>query len=203
MAESHPGYRIFFLGAGFSRPAGLPLATELFPLIQKNIEARYGLETKFHGDLDDYLDYRKACLGISATEQPVDFEQFMSYLDIEHYLGLRGSKTWSNEGNESQLMMRKAIGQIIHKRTPNPDKLPDVYKRFAECLSPHDTVLTTNYDIVLERALEHVGKPYRLFPHRYKTIGQHTNTIDSNVEEVIIFKLHGCIATDRARINEQ
>lgn len=122
MVKSHPGFRIFFLGAGFSSPAGLPLATELFPLIQENIEARYGFKTEFHRDLDKYLDYRKACLGI-ATEKPVDFEQFMSYLDIEHYLGLRGSKTWSNEGNSSQIMIREVIGQIIHERTPNSDKL--------------------------------------------------------------------------------
>lgn len=192
MTAAHPGFRIFVLGAGFSRPAGLPLATELFPLIQKNIEAHWGLETKFQRDLQDYLQYRKACLGLDEGE-PVDFEQFMSYLDIEHYLGLRGSKTWSSEGNESQIMMRKAIGQIINDRTPSPDKLPDVYYRFADCLSVHDTVLTTNYDIVLERAFEHVGKPYRLFPHRYKDIGEGFNTIDSDDEEVVVLKLHGSV----------
>lgn len=192
MTSVHPGFRIFFLGAGFSRPAGLPLATELFPLIQNNIEARWGLDTKFRRDLGHYLDYRKACSGIDDGE-PVDFEQFMSYLDIEHYLGLRGSKTWSSEGNESQIMMRKALGQIIHDRTPTSDKLPDYYYRFADCLSVHDTVLTTNYDIVLERALEHVGKPYRHYPHRYKDVGKHYNTIDSDIEEVAVLKLHGSV----------
>jgi hypothetical protein len=193
MSTEHPGFRLFFLGAGFSRPAGLPLALELFPLIQKDIEAHHGSETKFHRDLHDYLDYREACHRVGKTE-PVDFEQFMSYLDIEHYLRLRGSKTWSSEGNESQIMMRKAIGRIVHDRTPPADELPDVYYEFASRLSAHDTVLTTNYDTVLERAFEHIGKPYRLFPHRYKEVHASGSAIvDSDAKETPIFKLHGSV----------
>lgn len=42
MAEKHPGYRIFVLGAGFSIDAGLPLASELFSEVCKLIEQRYG-----------------------------------------------------------------------------------------------------------------------------------------------------------------
>ena len=30
MPSEHPGFRVFILGAGFSRLAGLPLATELY-----------------------------------------------------------------------------------------------------------------------------------------------------------------------------
>jgi hypothetical protein len=191
--DKHPGFRLFFLGAGFSRPAGLPLASELFPLIQDDIEGHYGTETKFHRDLHNYLEYRQACLRVADSES-VNFEQFMSYLDIEHYLRLRGSKTWSSEGNESQIMMRRATGRIVHQRTPAANKLPDVYYRFAERLSPHDTVLTTNYDIVLERAFEHIGKPYRLFPHRYKEVhASGGGIVDSTVEDTAIYKLHGSV----------
>jgi hypothetical protein len=63
---------------------------------------------------------------VGQSEQDLDLERFMSYLDIEHYLGFRGSKTWSSEGNESQLMIRKAIGHVIHSRMPDPGALPDV-----------------------------------------------------------------------------
>jgi hypothetical protein len=40
MPVTHPGFRIFVLGAGFSRLAGLPLANELFALIKDWIEQR-------------------------------------------------------------------------------------------------------------------------------------------------------------------
>lgn len=193
MSEQHPGFRVFVIGAGFSRPAGLPLASELFSEVRNRIELRHGPETKFQRDVEDYLEYRKACDGLDLDEANLDLEQFMSYLDIEHYLDLRGSDTWSLEGNESQLMIRKGIGEVIHGSTPAANQLPDCYYRFAEQLSPHDLVITFNYDVVLERALDHVGKPYRLFPHRYKSIGRHSSTIDSDIEEVTILKLHGSV----------
>lgn len=192
-APTHPGFRIFILGAGFSKPAGLPIASELFPLVRQHIIERHGKETKFDRDLHEYLDYCTACGYSGQTEENLDLERFMSYLDIEHYLGFRGSKTWSSEGNESQLMVRKAIGHVIHSRTPPSDKLPDVYLRFAESLSIHDTVLTLNYDLVLENALAAVGKPFRRYPNRFKSIHAHGGTLDSETEEVVLLKLHGSL----------
>lgn len=193
MPIAHPGFRIFVLGAGFSRPAGLPLAAELFSEVRSSVERRYGRETKFQRDIGNYVEYRSVCDGTAFQENKIDLEELMSFLDIEHFLELRGSDTWSQEGNESQLMIRKAIGEVVHGRTPPADRLPDVYYRFAEQLTPHDTVITFNYDILLERALEHIGKPYRLFPHRFKSIGRYSNVVDSDVEEVTVLKLHGSV----------
>ena len=130
------------LGAGFSRLAGLPLATTLFPMVKTSIESRHGRETKFHRDLDEYIEYRKKADGVELKEHDVDLEALLSYLDIEHFLELRGSDTWSSEGNESQLMIRAAIGEVIQRQTPPADKLHPAYYRFAESLSVHDWVLT-------------------------------------------------------------
>ncbi len=193
MAILHPGHRIFVVGAGFSRPAGLPLASELFSEVRRRIEDRHGRDTKFQRDLSNYIEYRTACDGVALAETTIDLEEFMSFLDIEHFLELRGSDTWSREGNESQLMIRRAIGEVIHGRTPSGDSLPEIYYRFAERLTSRDTVLTFNYDVLLERALEHVGKPYRLFPRRFKSIGRGSNIVDTDVEEVTVLKLHGSI----------
>lgn len=192
-SSAHPGFRIHVLGAGFSRPAGLPIASELFPLVRKHIVSRHGKDTKFDRDLHEYLDYCSACGFSGQSEDDLDLERFMSYLDIEHYLGFRGSKTWSSEGNESQLMIRKAIGNIIHSRTPSPEALPDVYLRYAESLSVHDTILTLNYDLVLENALAAVGKPFRRYPSRFKSINAHGGTLDNDTDEVVLLKLHGSV----------
>lgn len=193
MVKPHPGCRIFVIGAGFSRPAGLPLACELYPEVKRRIEARHGCDTKFHRDLRNYISYRTSCNGHPLNENDIDLEEFLSYLDIEHYLGLRGSDTWSREGNESQLMIRRAIGEVIHSRTPPADRLPDCYYRFAENISTRDIILTLNYDVILERAFEHIGKPYRLFQNRYKSVEKHFCTIDSDIEEVALLKLHGSL----------
>ncbi|KXS32992.1 MAG: Uncharacterized protein AWT59_0919 [Candidatus Gallionella acididurans] len=193
MTSVHPGLRIFVLGAGFSALARLPLATELFSEVRSHIEHLYGRETKFHRDIARYIKYRKICDGIALQEASIDLEEFMSFLDIEHFLELRGSDTWSQEGNESQLMIRKAIGQVIHERTPPSDQLPAAYYEFAERLTARDMVLTFNYDILLERALDHIGKPYRLYPFRFKSIGRQLNVVDDDIEEVTILKLHGSV----------
>lgn len=189
----HPGFRIFVLGAGFSRPAGLPLATELYTAVRERILSRHGRDTKFTRDVNNYISYCEDCGFTGQTDENLDLERFMSYLDIEHYLGFRGKDTWSQEGNESQLMIRKSIGEVIHDRTPSPDRLPDFYYRFAESLSPHDTVLTLNYDLLLESALSIVGKPFRRYPDRFKSVDQYGGTIDSDVEELVLLKLHGSI----------
>lgn len=190
-ATPHPGFRIFILGAGFSRPAGLPVATELYPAVKALIEGQHGTETKFDRDLGKFLRYCEDCGVSGQTKDSLDLEMLMSYLDIEHYLELRGSDTWSREGNESQLMIRKAIGKVIHDRMP--DELPDCYLKFAELLSTRDIVLTFNYDLVLEAALAQVGKPYRRYPYRFKSVNANGGVVDNDTDEVVLLKLHGSL----------
>ncbi|GBF44460.1 SIR2-like domain protein [Leptospira ellinghausenii] len=185
--SEHPGYRIFVLGAGFSQPAGLPLAGNLFEKVVQIIENQYGRKTKFQTDLDEFKRYAR------DTRTSLDLESFMSYLDIEHYLKLRGSKTFNEEGNESQIMIRRAIGKIIQIFTPSAEALPKVYYKFVEKLRPHDIILTLNYDLILERVLEHLGIPFRLFPMRYSEVSDDFAIGDSSKDEIIILKLHGSV----------
>lgn len=191
--DENKRFRIIILGAGFSKPAGLPLGIELFAEIRRRAKNRFGLKNHIERDLTEYVNYRRLCDGQEISPNDVDLEQFMSFLDIEHYLGLRGSDTLSKEGNESQVMIKRYIGQIIQSETPSADKLPEQYYEFAEELSTSDILLSFNYDLVLERALEHINKPYRLFPSRYSTIGLTSNTVDSTRDEVVLLKMHGSV----------
>lgn len=184
--------RLFFLGAGFSRPAGLPLASELLMRTLRMLE-RFQPETHVHWALDDYLDYVEAVSGIRPSVEDVDIEEFIGYLDHEHFFGLRGSDTFSSEGNQPQLLLRWGIGRLLHRATPDP--LPDIYLRFVEQLRPRDVVATFNYDLIVERALEAIGKPYRRFPNRYEEVrGTYAFGIpDVDQTEVTLLKLHGSI----------
>ena len=186
-------FRIFILGAGFSQPAGLPLGPELWAEILRRATGSVGRSRKFERDLNDYIAYRRECDGIALTPQQVDFEDFLAYLDVEHYLGLRGSDTWSADGNEGQVVVKTLIGQILAERTPTEDAIPPLYLRFASALQPFDYVMTFNYDVLLERALEAVGKPFRLFPARHRTDAGSSHILDLDTEEVIVLKLHGSI----------
>ena len=181
--------RLLFLGAGFSQPAGLPLGSELLREVRGAVRAKYGQDNHVERDLERYVKYLSSCEGTDITADAVDYEKFLGFLDTEHFLGLKGSDTWSAEGNESQLMVRRAIAQILHQRTPSSP--PDLYRAFARKLNTSDCVYTFNYDTLLESALEAEGIPYRLFPDRYSEVGLN-NTVDSR-DEVVVLKLHGSI----------
>lgn len=186
-------YRVIILGAGFSKPAGLPLADELWSEILNRSKTLWGRACMLRDDLDAYIEYRRVCDGVELTHDTINFEEFLGFLDIEHYLGLRGSDTWSRDGNEGQVVIKTLIGEILTNHLPPSQKIPDLYLEFASRLQPKDFVLTFNYDVLLERALDAVGKPYRLFPTRYESLSRFSGTVDTSKDEIVILKLHGSI----------
>jgi hypothetical protein len=190
--NSSPRYRIFVIGAGFSVHAGLPLGNELFEAVRDVVRHNHGSDNKLEKDLDWYLRYRHHCDGLDR-DAPVDYERFMSYLDLEHYLQLRGSDTWSDEGNISQILIRNGIQEVIWRRTPRTPTKECLH--FCQQLLPGDIILTFNYDTLIETSLDYLGKQYRLFPNRLKEVGPLMSIVDSEKEEndIQISKLHGSI----------
>lgn len=187
---------LYFLGAGFSRPSGLPLATELWDEVLQRASRMKGRAEKFQDDLDNFVEFKNRCFGNNFTRENIDFEEFLGFLDLEFVLGLRGSDQWSRDGNEGQVVVKTLIGQILTERTPKVGKIPSLYIEFAKRLRPSDTVITFNYDILLERALDAVGTRYRLFPTRYKSLSvDGDGIVDSEREDkdVLIHKVHGSV----------
>ncbi len=185
--------RLIFLGAGFSKSAGLPLSVELLDLVLSELHAFEGKETHLHRSLVDYVAYKQATTG--ATPDPIDIEDFAAYLDYQHAFGLLGSDTWSEEGNRDQFLLRWGIGKVLNRLTPTEAGIPDLYLEFARRLRPRDVVVTFNYDLLLEHSLKHVGRPYRRFPHRLSSVGPSGGVVDSerDADEVTIIKAHGSI----------
>jgi len=189
-------FRIIILGAGFSHPAGLPLAGELFEEVRRRARVQYGRTNALESDLNYFIDYKRRCDGLEVSHADIDYEEFLGFLDAEHALGFRGGDAITSEGNETQLIVKTLIGSIIQtKCPPSLTEIPDLYLRFAERLKPSDWVLTFNYDTLLESALVAVGKPFRLFPNRYERVVPQYGygVLDSSREEVVVLKLHGSI----------
>jgi hypothetical protein len=186
-------YRILILGAGFSKPAGIPLADELWRLILDRSRYLSGRANKLNFDIDRYITYKHDCEGIDLARDDINYEDFIGFLDIEHYLGLRGSDTWSNDGNEGQVVIKTMIGELLTKYTPSVKNIPEMYIEFARRLQPKDCIITFNYDVLLERALDVIGKPYRLFPCRYSSLMRYSGIVDESMEEVVILKIHGSL----------
>ncbi len=193
--------RLFFLGAGFSRAAGLPLSDELLDLVIDQVRrSTEAVPTKLDKSIARYRTYVTATTG--KTPDKLNFEDFATYLDHEHILGLRGSDTWSDEGNEDQLMLRWGIGAVLNRMTLSADKIPPLYLDFARRLRGGDIVVSFNYDLLLERSLDAVGVKHRRFPSRYIACYPTYSVGDSDREwsEVLLLKVHGSIDwVNRAR----
>lgn len=202
MAQHQPP-RLFVLGAGFAAPAGIPLARELLNLVLDEV-AEFSPSSHLHRSLEAYLEYTEAITGMRPD--PVDIESFATYLDHQHAFGLLGSDTWSTQGNRDQFLLRWGIGRVLHRSTPKPDRLPEVYVDFGRRLRAGDVLISFNYDLLLETILERVGRPYRRFPNRFSHISQSGGTIDSDGEakEISIIKPHGSIDwVDRSSYDDQ
>lgn len=182
--------RVILLGAGFSRSAGMPLASELLDQV-RSVARRY-LADSGASALDDALERYREYLRDTDPLRAFDIEEFGAWLDWEDMLQLEGSDTFSDAGSRASLQLRWAIGHVLNEAMP--DELPEVYLEFARRLTVWDQVLTLNYDLVLERALDAVGLPYRRFPDRYGTVNEHFTTTDAaQPDELILSKLHGSL----------
>jgi hypothetical protein len=102
-------FRLLILGAGFSKPARMPLANELFKEVRKRVKQLFGVDNQLESDLENYNYYLHNTQGFDGSVDDIDMEKFLSFLDLEHYLELNGSDTWSEEGNKTQLLVRHTI----------------------------------------------------------------------------------------------
>lgn len=186
-------FRLIILGAGFSKPAGLPLGNELFPIILEEAE-NMGLSNILQADIESYLRFRSATEGKKVTTEKIDLESFISFLDIEHFLLLRGKDTWSSEGNKSQILVRNLICKVICEcQSEMSSKVWNLYEKFASFLLPHDIVITMNYDTILESSLSRKHIPFRFTLDRLASANHSMGVIDQNAAEIALLKMHGSI----------
>ncbi len=110
----------------------------------------FGRDNIIRRDLNSYLQFKSATGGTSIEARDVDFEDFLGYLDVEHFLSLKGSDTWSIAGNKSQLLIRWFIGQTLFEwQRDHRSRRPTAYSTFAAGLRPSDVVMTFNYDTLI------------------------------------------------------
>lgn len=177
---NHPPYRLFIVGAGFSAPAGLPLATSLLERVRERVR-RYFRDFDWEGPLEQEIgEWTSLYPG-----QEIDLERVLAYSHRKHYLRLLGSDEYFAHGSRSIVATRTAIQQTLIQATPN--NTPTLYQDFARQLCPNDVVLTFNYDTLLEQTLDDIGKLYTLTPEWWLKGDQFEPA------HVDIIKLHGSI----------
>jgi hypothetical protein len=185
---------LFIIGAGFSKPANFPLGNELFSELIELAKLRRLYANVLKPDIEIYLQYLSDTRGHTISENEINFEDFISYLDIEHFLWLQGSDTMTDQGNQSQLVIRNLIALALYLKAESiTDAELDLYRKFARNLAPGDLIISFNYDTLLETVFEETDVPYRLFPTRLVNAGKFGGEVKYPEEEVVLLKVHGSI----------
>ena len=177
-----PTCRLFVLGAGFSAPAGLPLGSGLLERVRQHVLGtfrRAGWPGTLEREIEEWASLYPG--------ESIDLERVLAYSHRKHHLRLLGSDEYHAHGSRTIVAARRAIQRILVEATPVP--VPSLYRDFARRLRPHDVVLTFNYDTLLEKALDSIGKPYSLIPEWWLDAGPG----DGEPRYVDLLKLHGSI----------
>jgi hypothetical protein len=182
--------QIFILGAGFSKPAGMPLATQLLPLLDEKLQL---------DEMREWLDgLRQRLAWLSGSDQQtgsftLNIEEVFHYahFDIEvHRLRQHLESVGRRDGPGTPWKVAESISawlsyledalrDVILEKDGQADLAPIL--RWAETIDTRDSVVTFNYDTLVERALSGVGKAWNQGTGRESDAG------------VAVFKLHGSI----------
>lgn len=165
--------RIFFLGAGFSAGAGLPLTNSLLPLAASLFKSESPGLFKRISWWADSVD-----VDLAAKPSAEQFARFCTFLDFMELREFAGGERWSDEGSRERVALKFYLAKAIAMATPDANNIPDYYIDFARDLKPGDVVVTFNWDTLLENVLSHVRKPY---------------LYNGSVEAVQILKMHGSV----------
>lgn len=181
--------RVFILGAGFSKPAKMPLAVEL----TDSLIARATMS----GEIDEMhewcnsLQKRLRYLGQGETAR-INIEEFFHYAQFEaevwrlkHHLapvGRNDGQTFWQQAESIETWLSYLLYDLVEEiweKQQAADLEP--IRRWAQFVLPDDVVITFNYDTLAEQALSDCKLPWN------------HGLPEESQDGVAILKMHGSI----------
>jgi len=139
---------VYFFGAGVSKEAGVPTQKEIWERIVSRWQETKDQWMKEILEFAAYLNF-----GADANNIQVDTAELLTLID----LALEQNAALGRYDGEN---LRKIHRYLIHAMCDvletqiEPEKM-DVFRDFCRILSPEDTVITLNYDTVVDRIISH------------------------------------------------
>lgn len=180
-------FRLFILGAGFSKPAGYPLGDDLLSDVRERVRTqfqRHGWDGPLEEEIEEWTDLYPG--------KPLALEAVLAYSHRKHFLKVRGSDEYFEHGSRTIVASRQAIQEILIEY-PKVEP-PPLYCEFVKQLTPYDTLLTFNYDTLLEETFDLLDKPFSLTPEWWLCKEDENNSTSFKPKRYVdIIKLHGSI----------
>lgn len=190
---------VYLLGAGFSKPAGMPLATEVLPLLAKKLEAgregdgqddgRDEEMTAWLADLQKRVEWLE---GGESGHRGLNIEEVfhLGHFDAEVHrlmqqlcpVGRSSGETPWQTAEAIEGWLRYLEEDLVEVLVGSEDGANlDPIKQWACAVRDTDTVVTFNYDTLVERAFQELGRSWN---HGFEL---------ENGAGVTVFKLHGSV----------
>lgn len=183
--------RVFILGAGFSKQAGMPLATELTPLLRRKFE-EYDHEEALAwlASLDErisWINHTHESPGRPPNvEELFDFAHFDALIWKMRQHMCPVGRNWGDtpystgEAIETWLRhMEDDLVDVIWDQQQVALTKADGISRFASILQENDVIVTFNYDTLIEQSMSQAEKPW------------HYGFKADNSQGTPILKMHG------------
>lgn len=167
--------RLFVLGSGFSASAGIPLTK---PLLAQAMRLMKKEAEGIHWRINRSAGYLCRAEGWKRDYRSIPFDALSTFLSYQELREEAGGECWSDSGSREMLTFRFYLSKVIAQRTPNAGDVKDPHLSFVRQLHPGDIVLTTNWDCLLENALDQLGRPWSYTGDAYS---------------IRIWKLHGSV----------
>jgi len=153
--------KVYVLGAGFSKPAGGPLAKEMIPRIFLEFEkfsTPIEVEKKkinyptFIGSLRFIEEFLKTAFSGQECHN-YNIEQVLSLLDLALTYG--GVSFFTKYGYKELNEVEETILILLSKilSSTNPNQNMGFYSQFVKNLTSDDTIISFNYDLIIENII--------------------------------------------------
>ncbi len=165
--------RVFILGAGFSTQAGMPLATELTPLLRRKFEEYEHEEAlAWLASLDERIRWLNQAGNGTVSSLNVEELFDLAHFDILTWkmrqqmcpLGRTAGDTPYSTGEAIKAWlthMEDDLRDVIFERQQlGMDKLGGILV-FANTLREDDAIVTFNYDTLVEQSASQAGKSWQ------------------------------------------
>lgn len=181
--------RVWILGSGFSASCGLPTLSALFPEILK--AQPNGEDVRRVKEAIPFLYPKLRTL--EGYDKYPPFEEFLGFVDMMEDFSLKKQKIggfksgdWEKVKTSSIRLLSECLIQKMEKvKTLEPIKM------FVQEIKPADTVITFNWDTLLEWQLQEAGKEMVFGPS------------DGKGQLIQVLKLHGSLSWICAETKEK
>ncbi|TET89619.1 MAG: hypothetical protein E3J35_09425 [Methanomassiliicoccales archaeon] len=197
----------FFLGAGFSSELGLPATRELRQVFQRffpsELKDSFGvveaslkeLYSEEEYDIEKVYTFINDLLSLSENEVPVEISENLEHMNLLGRLVKENEQFRETLDKVRNFIMNLIEDEFLHRRMLQLDKVSEIFQDeiFSTLPPTHISILTTNYDLAIEKYFETYHPNVKLERGISDGVYDPKLLLKPGADSITLCKLHGSI----------